>query len=161
MVKVSFKMKMSTVLGKMKEASTPPASEINTSVSPFLVADHGFLSSRNPQIAAVRAIRYIRAYCHVHFVKRTSPINIQEIKMIPADVGFPFADAPSTANALPPSDGSLRLSFSKHMKVRTSVNSGPIRIQYLVGSRYSNNDYSPSKSHSLQNEPMISQIAII
>jgi hypothetical protein len=85
------------------------------------------------------------AYLMVILVKSPSPTNIQLINMIPALVGFPLADAPSTAKALPPSLGSLELCLLKAIYVMTNVNNGPITIQYLDGKRYANKLKTPKK----------------
>ena len=125
-------MKISTVVGNRNEARVPDAIAIMTSVRPLRVADQGFLSSRYPQIMAIMAHRYKRAYCQVTREKRLTPMNMQEIKITPAEVGLPFADAPSTAKALPPSDGSFLFCICMEMNVKIRVKKGPIRYIYLV-----------------------------
>ncbi len=129
---VRWRIKISTESGNRKEASVPDATAITMSVRPFRVADQGFLSSRYPQIMAIMAQRYKRAYCQVTRVKSPTPTNMQEIKITPAEVGLPFADAPSTAKALPPSDGSFLFCNRIEMNVNIRVKKGPIRYIYFV-----------------------------
>ena len=135
--------KIDTVRGKRNAASVAEPSATKMSVTALVIALQGFLSSIYPKTAATREQRYIRAYFQVISVKRPTPTNIQQIKMMPAEVGLPLATAPSIVFSLPPSVGRFLLCLCRAIYVKTSVNKGPIRIQYFDGIKYANNVFPP------------------
>ena len=91
--------------GKSMAASTAEPSEITISVMALVMAPHGFLSSRKPKSAARSTHGKIKANFQVTRVNKRTQTTITGMKMMPAEVGLPFALFPSTANALPPSVG--------------------------------------------------------